>query len=572
MINGKVNGHDQLTIARRNNQAIAGFYAEALAAGDQVDQHFAAQMSSIHSSYFAGQTTRFLPRPPGIAAMGSGADYHYQSESAYFLMVERARFDDRDNMMIGQGVNRFVANVVQNGFTLQIETGDDALNVDLAAQWAEWAGSPDECDYDGERDFDQIARGLLRNRTVDGDILPLPTTTGKIQVIENHRCRNPFGYTSRVVNGAGIVHGVEIKDQKRVAFWFMPDDMSPTQQVSRRTRFRRIPARDSQGNRQVFQVYDPRRFSQRRGVTAFAPIVFPTKYHDDLQFAALVNSKRSSFWAIIKELDVDTPAPPGRDRQGGTRTEVTREDGTTRIEEAGGPGQFIRGNPGEKYKGWSPNIPAPSFFDHSDMLLAILAVNLDLPVMVFTLDASDTNFNGYRGVIDQARMRYTQIQSDLIVQFHTPCYRWKVRQWLQANPILRRAAARSGVKIFGHRWTPRGWPYIQPVQDAAADDLRLAKNLISGRRRAQERGIDFDDLSTEIVEDRATIVLKSLAAAEEINKQYPEAGVTWRDLAYGGDTAVKVSLSGTLDDSDQANEKPGDQTNDKEPNRDGKAE
>ena len=34
------------------------------------------------------------------------------------------------------------------------------------------------------------------------------------------------------------------------------------------------------------------------------------------------------------------------------------------------------------------------------MLLGILAVNLDLPLCVFLLDASETNYSGFRGAID----------------------------------------------------------------------------------------------------------------------------------------------------------------------------
>lgn len=563
MNNGHANGTDLLR-DRQHAQAMAGFYAMAAAGGDELDRSFAKARDEIHAGYFAGGTSRFLPSPPGVAVLGSNADYHYQTEQAYFLMVERARFDDRDNMVIGQGVNRFVANVVQHGFNLQVCTGDEGLDSELTNRWRDWASSPEQCDYEGERDFEQISRGLLRNRTVDGDIFALPTTMGGIQTVENHHCRNPYGLRSKLINGTGIVHGVEISNGKRTAFHFTPDDLSAAGAVTRRTRMRRIPSRDKQGNRQVFQVYDPRRFSQRRGVTAFAPIVFPTRYHDDLQFATLVNAKRSSFYAIIREFDIDSPARPGT-LQGGSRTEVTRDDGTTRTEEGGGPGQTIKAARGEKIKGWSPAIPAPSFFEHSSCLLSIISINLDLPVMVFTLDASETNFNGYRGVIDQARLRFTQIQNDLIVQFHSPCYAWKVRQWVKRDPAIQSAAAKSGIKILGHRWTPRGWPYIQPVQDAAADDVRLSKNLISGRRRAQERGLDYDDLTTEIVEDRATLVLKALDAADEINKQYPDAEVHWRELAYGGDTAVKLSLTGSLDGESEPKEAP-----DKEANPDEK--
>ena len=63
------------------------------------------------------------------------------------------------------------------------------------------------------------------------------------------------------------------------------------------------------------------------------------------------------------------------------------------------------------------------------MLLGILAVNLDLPLCVFLLDASETNYSGFRGAIDQARQRWREVQSWMMGLFHGPVYEWKVRQW-----------------------------------------------------------------------------------------------------------------------------------------------
>ena len=56
------------------------------------------------------------------------------------------------------------------------------------------------------------------------------------------------------------------------------------------------------------------------------------------------------------------------------------------------------------------------------MLLGILAVNLDLPLCVFLLDASETNYSGFRGAIDQARQRWREIQSWMMGSFHGPVY------------------------------------------------------------------------------------------------------------------------------------------------------
>ncbi len=44
--------------------------------------------------------------------------------------------------------------------------------------------------------------------------------------------------------------------------------------------------------------------------------------------------------------------------------------------------------------------PMAGMADHWDDL-GILAVNLDLPLCVFLLDASETNHSGFRGAIDQ---------------------------------------------------------------------------------------------------------------------------------------------------------------------------
>ena len=77
------------------------------------------------------------------------------------------------------------------------------------------------------------------------------------------------------------------------------------------------------------------------------------------------------------------------------------------------------------------------------MLLGILAVNLDLPLCVFLLDASETNYSGFRGAIDQARHRWREIQSWMMGSFHGPVYEWKVRQWAVTDSALRKAVHRA---------------------------------------------------------------------------------------------------------------------------------
>lgn len=524
---------------------------------DQIDipAAFATQMSShlndIYQGYYAGEASKFLPAPTDVQSLGSGADFHYRNEARFYRMMERARQYDRDNMVVGQGINRLVGNVMQEGFTVDPSTGDREADAELSKRWNDWADDPEACDYEGEKPFGQMAELALRNTVVDGDVCVIPTSEGSLQFVEAHRLRSP-----RRSRREAIVHGVELHgSRKRVAYHFTEEDINPNSTIGINTHFRRIPVRDSEGRRQLHHLYDPKRFSQHRGVTAMAPSVVPIQYHDDIQFANMVKAKVASFFALFRQYDAESDHPSNR--RFGERSTETLGDGSSRTFETGQPGAIVRGDPGEKLIGFSPNIPNPEFFDHAYLILTIVSINLDLPLAVLLLDPSKTNFSGWRGAIDQARIGFRRRQRWLSRSLHSPTYQWKLRQWIVSDPVIRRFAGRLGPAIFNHRFHAPTWGYIEPAKDAASDDVRVTRNLISQRRRAAERGLDFDTLSSEIVQDRATIVEKAIEAATRLNETYPDAGVDWRELAYGHQSSgINYTFGSNLQDetSDRDND------------------
>ena len=166
------------------------------------------------------------------------------------------------------------------------------------------------------------------------------------------------------------------------------------------------------------------------------------------------------------------------------------------------------------------------------MLLGILAVNLDLPLCVFLLDASETNYSGFRGAIDQARQRWREIQSWMMGSFHGPIYEWKVRPWAVTDSALRNAVQKADelraslgyipageVNPFAHVWHDQELPYIQLVDDATTDILQAKGLLSSPRRLTASRGIDFGDLTEEIVADHGARIEKARPKTEELNKR-----------------------------------------------------
>jgi lambda family phage portal protein len=506
----------------------------------------AQAFEDFRADYQAAKTSRFRRNRTGLALSGSGADYHYRSESDYLRLMEQARDFDRNDALVGQTVDRAVVNTIQNGFRLDAMTPDDKLNADLEARWESWATDPDQCDVAGEQAFAAMEFLTLRHMIVDGDIIVLPTAEGALQLVEAHRLRTPSGTKKNVV------HGVLLDERRRrLEYWLTRDDIDPMTAVRLVSEIKPYPVRDDEGQRQVFHVYNPKRVTQTRGVTAFAPIFDTAGMFEDINFAKLVQQQVVSSFAIFREREIGAPSLT-RSAAKGEQTTETLSDGSTRLVEGIGPGMEIEGRPGEKLHGFSPNVPNAEFFSHVKLMLQIVGVNLGMPLIMVLLDASETNFSGWRGAMDQARLGFQWNQQALIRRFHRPCYLWKLRQWIAEDAAIRSALARLSKGLYAHRWSAPNWPYIEPLKDAQADSMRISRLLTSPRRLHGERGRDYPEVAREIVEDNGSMIEQAAARADAINAKFPSAAVTWRDVVFlTNEPAEAVSASSARRDGEE---------------------
>jgi len=479
--------------------------------------------------------------------MGNHADFHVKNESDYLRLIELARDLDRNNMVVGQGITRLINNVLQDGIKVDPQTGDDELNRILSKKWKDWSEDPERCDVAGEHALRKLAEIALRCVVVDGDIIPLLTAGGKIQHIEAHRVRRSKATKKNVVGGF-LLDAV----RRRLEVWIAPESLSPYSLGPKLSEMRRVPIRDGKGQRQVLHVYNPRRISQTRGVTHLAAVADTSLQIDDLMFSKLVQAQAVSCFAILREMSDEAPSgtPPGA--TGTTETE-TLADGKERTIQGIAPGLEIMGRRGEKISGFSPSVPNAEFFEHAALMLSILAINLDLPVVAFLMDATKTNFSGWRGAMDQAKVGFRAIQKWMIERFYEPLYQWKMRQFALDDDVLA-FLQKSDVDFLAHRWNPPSWPYIEPAKDAKADQTRLDSRLISQRRVHAERGRDWDEVSAEIVEDNAQHVGRAILRADEINTAHPDAALDWRELAAMPAAGKKQSQrrAATIDDVSKA--------------------
>jgi capsid protein len=525
----------------------------------------------FRSDYNIGENNRFMPAPRGVASGGSGADYHYRNESRFLRGIERARHYDRNDMVVGQAVNRLCANLLQTGYNLDVNTGDEKLNEQIDNEFWNWADDPDQCDLQGEKTFADFELLTLRHSIVDGDCLTLLLDVGSLDLIEAHRVRTAPYMRNK------LVHGVRLdpETRKRTGYFVSHEDIDPLTSVTRNDKFTEYPARDADGERHVLHIYDPKRVSQTRGITAFAPIGEVVGMHGDVQFATMVKAQVAAMFAIFEEQDGNDgsrPPVPGSSApiKTGTTTVETMGDGTTRTQQGLVPGMRVKGAPGVKLKGFAPNIPNPEFFPHSTLLLTFIAVNLDQPVHVLLLDPTKTNFSGWRGAIDQARMKWRQTNRWHIRRFHTPVYRWRLRRLIASSTYFARRARELGPQFFEHAWHPDAYQYIDPSKDGAADLLQVSNLFLSERRRAMRLGMQFHPLINEIIEDRMYIINKATAAANAWNAANGVASkptpLTWRDICplptpqgYSAKLATEPAADEAADEepSEPAKKNPG---------------
>ncbi len=123
---------------------------------------------------------------------GSGADYHYANEAQFLRLRERARDYQRNDCIVGQAVRRLTASVVQDGFTLDVQSGDTELDRVFAERWYAWADDPQQCHSEERFTFPQTERLLFQTAIVDGDLFALLLRSGSVQWVEAHLCPHAF--------------------------------------------------------------------------------------------------------------------------------------------------------------------------------------------------------------------------------------------------------------------------------------------------------------------------------------------------------------------------------------------
>lgn len=478
---------------------------------------------------------RFMRNRRGLGGTG---DYHLDAWQLWYVR-EVARHMVRNDSLPGQVTRRLIDSLFAGSkYTIEPDTGDPGVDLELWNRHHAWSTDKRACDWKGERTLYELQWIIKFQTAMDGDIFGTFNDDGTIELVEADRAVSPVsGFT-------GQACGVEIVGGKRVAFWFAKSQpLGPwgsADDLQRREIYR------PDGVQIAFQSYGPHRVTQNRGYSWWHPVMVEAGMLDDLDFAMILKAQAAASVAAT----IQTPpnpsgyaAPPAAL---GAETTKTGADGNSRVELSLKPGAVIELPQGKALAGYTPAVPNPEHIEHVKYQLKKMGGALDLPFIALLLDASETNFSGWRGAMDIVRQSWRRIQNSHIEQFLSPSWRWRAMRELPTMGAAAMKLYKAGTYLR-HRVRPPRWKYIQPLQDAQADALIVAERLDSPRSVCAERGLDFDDVARESLDDNSMVIEMAIKKAADLNRQYPEAKVDWREVSRW-QIGSALNQTRTLDD------------------------
>jgi lambda family phage portal protein len=507
------------------------------------------------ADYAAATPSTFRRRREG---QGGLADAHYYSESRFLQMMEGVRDMERNDWLVGAILDRLTDNLVRNGFSLEPQTGGKVANRAVWEKHQAWATDKTQCDVAREHDWTAQQRMALRQRYMDGGIFAIPITDpgdddyGRIQMLEADRCRTPTR------SARNIVHGVELSPRgRRLRYYFVRQEIDRFSRTLRVKDTTPIDAFDADGLPQVLHVYKPSRVSQTRGVTALHGCFDLSGIMEDIHFAEVIRRQIASSIGLAIETDVHAPDPTP-DLPLGDRQTFTQANGFDDILEKIAPGMILRLRKGQTAKNIGTSIPGEGFLSHFKLVLQSIGACVGLPLIMLLLDGSETNFSGWRGAVDQAKIGFVCEQHIQKVQFCRPVHRLNVRRWMQEDPAFAKLHGSAGddgtpINLFAHDWKAPKWPYIQPLQDAQAAMIRVNTGQSSPRRIAAENGEDFEEIAEESVRDTEYWIDLAMAGTERLKTKYPDIAkdLHWSHL-YHRDFPRGVQILDTIDEEQSA--------------------
>lgn len=434
----------------------------------------------------------------------SGASVNSELFQAIRPLRERSRELYRNDPYAKSAVNTFVYSVIGKGMSLQAKIEmkrggklNDRLNTQIEETWNKWA-EKGNCTPCRRFSMGMLQRQIIKSMIVDGEVLlrVIKKKVGKsripvaLEVIEadqldDRRTAGSYGNNR-------IIMGVEVNEWgAAIAYHLLPYHPGDYQfQAKNYDTVKRVLAED------IIHLFVNERPGQVRGIPWLHNVIDRIKNLSGYEEAEIIRSR-------VQSCAVGAITSPEPD----ALTDTTDSDSSDY--KFLSPGEILRLAPGEEFTMGNAAAPNPSLEGFFRTIARSIAAGIGVSYESLTRDFSNTSYSSARTALLAERDLYEVLQSEFIETFLCPFY---LDHWLPmavTGGVLPVVGYELNEEFYEkHRWTRRGWPWVDPLKDLQASELALRLNLTTLTRELAGQGIDIEDL------------LKERAAEKELLKQY----------------------------------------------------
>lgn len=418
----------------------------------------------------------------------TGANYERRVSLA--ALRARARQASRDDGHIKKFLSLTRSNIIgPKGIQLQCRAamGNGKPNVKLnqkieEAFW-QW-GMPETCTLSGKLDWLGVQRLIVTQLATDGEFLVQMVETNdgfgmSLKVWDVNWLDESFN-ESRTAGGNRIIMSVEIDANDRPVAYWLTTPATEINFTARRARDRfRVPADQIIHG---YLIHDDE--TQSRGVTWFHAALLDSKNFRGY-CEGVIQSAR--FYSNIP-IFIEQTTPDGEPYTGAEDDEGNAVSPVIDV-------SMLAVNmlePNQKMTQLDPKQPTQNHPAFAKTVLMGLASALDIPYFALAGDMEAVNFSSSRVGLDEARDLWRGLQDFVATTLCRRVYHtWLRRAMLMGKVTL--ASAREYEEVCNPEWKGRGWKYIDPTKDVAADVERLKNRLTTPSQVLAEQGVDYSD-------------------------------------------------------------------------------
>lgn len=294
-------------------------------------------------------------------------------------------------------------------------------------------------------------------------------------------------YNTELPNGNRILMSVEVDQDEKIAAFYLTtpyyDQLYPAGPGSRLMQRVRVPASE--------MIYIPF-WLEDECATRSAPAAHAAM-RNLRELGAYVEAKVIA--SRVEACQMGFLIPPSGDE------ESPLEPGAIPTEIEAQPAIFPELPPGYDMKMFDPKSPNGQEGEFLKAMLKGIAVGFDVDYPTFASDLREVNFSSIRAGIQEAREVYRFWQQSFIEHLHREVY----LAWLR-SALLREAIEgvlpRDFERLVDPKWLPRGWGYVNPLQDVEADAKRVDNGFSTRTAVAADEGEDFEEILATLEQEK----------------------------------------------------------------------